>query len=464
MKLMPRLTAAAALVSALVYGSEPAPAVKRPPSVLVILSDDQRADTIHALGNEAIRTPALDALVARGTVFTRASCMGSTVPAVCVPSRAMLLSGRSLFHVDLKLDGCDTWPEAFARAGYRTFVTGKWHNGAASLRRCFAEGDAVFLGGMHDQWAVPTVSFRDHGPPVDNERRRIHSSELFGAAAEGFVSRLGEEPFFAWLAFTAPHDPRQAPDEFRRRWDGREPLPPANFLPEHPFDNGELAIRDEKLLGWPRTREVISRELADYYACIEGMDAQIARIVAALEKKGRLADTVVLFTSDHGLALGSHGLLGKQNLYEHSMRPPAVIAGPGVPGATRTPALCYLHDLVATVGDLAGVAPPADSDCTSLVPVLRGEMAAVRPELLLAYRDVQRALVTPEWKLIEYPAAGRTQLFHVAKDPDELVDLAAEPADRGRRSELDGRLEAAQQAAGDPLLDGQRKPRRRKAG
>ncbi len=76
----------------------------------MILSDDQRADTIHALGNEAIRTPALDALAARGTVFTRTSCMGSTVSAICSPSRAMLLSGRSLFHVDLNLDGCDTWP------------------------------------------------------------------------------------------------------------------------------------------------------------------------------------------------------------------------------------------------------------------------------------------------------------------------------------------------------------------
>jgi arylsulfatase A-like enzyme len=436
----------------------------RRPSVLVILSDDQRADTIHAVGNPAIRTPALDALVARGAVCSRTYCMGSMQGAVCVPSRAMMLSGRSLFRIDEQLRDCDTWPEAFGRAGYRTFLTGKWHNGGPSATRCFAAGRNVFFGGMHDQLAVPVVSFSDHGEPVKAAATGTHSSELFGNAAVEFVESLGDEPFFAWVAFTAPHDPRQPPAGFRERFVGHEPPPPANFLPEHPFDNGELAIRDEKLLGWPRTREAISRELADYYACIEGMDAQIARIVAALEKKGRLADTVVLFTSDHGLALGSHGLLGKQNLYEHSMRPPAVIAGPGVPGATRTPALCYLHDLVATVGDLAGVAPPADSDCTSLVPVLRGEMAAVRPELLLAYRDVQRALVTPEWKLIEYPAAGRTQLFHVAKDPDELVDLAAEPADRGRRSELDGRLEAAQQAAGDPLLDRQRKPRRRKAG
>jgi arylsulfatase A-like enzyme len=162
---------------------------------------------------------------------------------------------------------------------------------------------------MHDQVGVPVVSFTNHGQPVKAEPTRTHSSELFGAAASAFVQSLGDEPFFAWLAFTAPHDPRQPPAGFRERFTGREPPPPANFLPEHPFDNGELKIRDEKLLAWPRTREQISAALADYYACIEGMDAGIGRVVAALEAKGRLDDTIILFTSDHGLALGSHGLL-----------------------------------------------------------------------------------------------------------------------------------------------------------
>jgi len=436
----------------------------RPPSVLVILSDDQRADTIHALGNPRIRTPALDALVARGSVCDRAYCMGSMQGAVCVPSRAMMLSGRSLFRSDEGLRGCDTWPEAFARAGYRTFLTGKWHNGAASATRCFAAGRSVFCGGMHDQRAVPVVSFSDHGEPTKAAETGTHATELFGTAAVEFVESLADEPFFAWVAFTAPHDPRQPPAGFRERFAGHEPPPPANFLPEHPFDNGELAIRDEKLLGRPRTRAAIARELADYYACIEGMDAQIGRIVAALAAKGRLDDTVILFTSDHGLALGSHGLLGKQNLYEHSMRAPAVIAGPGVPAGLRSPGLCYLPDLVATVGDLAGVPPPDTSECTSLLPVLRGDAPAVRQALLLAYRDVQRALVTPDWKLIQYPAAGRTQLFNLAQDPDELVDLAEDPAARGRRHDLESRLEAAERAAGDPLVDRPPPAARKKAG
>ena len=423
----------------------------RRPSVLVILSDDQRADTIQALGNPHLRTPAIDALVARGTVCDRAYCMGSMQGAVCVPSRAMMLSGRSLFHVDEQLRDCDTWPEAFERAGYRTFLTGKWHNGATSASRCFAEGRNVFLGGMHHQFGVPVISFTGHGQPVKSQPTRTHSSELFGDAAEAFVKSLGDEPFFAWVAFTAPHDPRQPPGGFRERYAGREPPPPNNFLPEHPFDNGELTIRDEKLLSWPRTRAQISAALADYYACIEGMDAQIARVVAALEAKGRLDDTIVLFTSDHGLAIGSHGLLGKQNLYEHSMRSPAVIAGPGVPAGKRTDALCYLFDLTATVGELAGVPAPQQSEGRSLRSVFRDQRASSRGELLLAYRDVQRALVTPEWKLIEYPAARKTQLFHVSQDPDELVNLADEPSEADRRAELTARLRAARQAAAEPL-------------
>ncbi len=442
--------------------AEPAAARGRPssagktrrPSVLVILSDDQRADTVHALGNPHLNTPAVDALVARGAVCSRAYCMGARQGAVCVPSRAMMLSGRSLFHVDEQLRRADTWPEAFGRAGYRTFLTGKWHNGAASATRCFAAGRGVFFGGMHDPRETPVVSFADHGEPVATPSVRTHATKLFGDAAVGFVDSLGDEPFFAWVAFTAPHDPRRPPAGFRERFTGREPPPPANFLPEHPFDNGELRIRDENLLGWPRSAEAISRELADYYACIEAMDEQIGRIVAALAAKGRLDDTVILFTSDHGLALGSHGLLGKQNLYEHSMRPPAVIAGPGVPAGIRSPALCYLPDLVATVGDLAGVEPPRESEARSLAPVLRGEVTAIREELLLAYRDVQRAIVTPQWKLIEYPAAGRTQLFDLARDPDELVDRSAEPEQRERRADLAARLEAARRTFADPLIDG----------
>ena len=443
------------LLVALLVGGAAAPAVglaaERRPSVLVLLADDQRADTIAALGNPLVRTPALDGLVARGTAFDRCYCMGSGQGAVCIPSRAMLLSGRSLFRVQERLGGCDTWPEAFARAGSRTFLTGKWHNGAAAASRCFAAGSDVFLGGMSDQWRVPVSSFTAHAPLARPRAGALHASELFGNAALDFIGGLTDEPFFAWVAFTAPHDPRQAPAAFRRRYDGAAPPPPQNFLPRHPFDNGDLKVRDEKLLGWPRTAAEVSGELADYYACIEALDAQVGRVLAALEAKGRLADTIVVFTSDHGLALGSHGLLGKQNLYEHSMRVPAVMAGPGVPAGRRVDALCYLFDLMTTIGELAGVNSPQGSEGRSLVPVLDGRADAVRDELLLAYRDVQRAVVTLGWKLIEYPRVARRQLFDLGADPDESHDLSADTGQARRLEQLQSSLAEAARAAGDPL-------------
>jgi arylsulfatase A-like enzyme len=452
------MTTRRVLAAALLLGWTASPldaaAAERRPSVLVILADDQRADTIGALGNHLVRTPALDGLVARGTSFDRCYCMGSRQGAVCVPSRAMLLSGRSLFRVDEQLAAGDSWPEAFARAGLRTFLVGKWHNGAAAAPRLFAAGDAVFLGGMSDQWRVPVSSFVAPARPAKPVATDWHSSELFGSTAAEFVRSVGDEPFFAWVAFTAPHDPRQAPPEYRRRFDGAEPPPPVNFLPQHPFDNGELRVRDEKLLGWPRTTAQVSGELADYYACIEALDAQVGRLLAALEARGRLADTIVVFTSDHGLALGSHGLLGKQNLYEHSMRVPAVVAGPGVPAGRRVDALCYLFDLMATVGDLAGTPPPAGNEGRSLGPVLRGETRAVRDELLLAYRDVQRALVRPPWKLIDYPRAGRRQLFDLDADPQECHDLWADAAYSETGRTMQDGLGEAERAAGDPLAVG----------
>src|SRR5687767_9442415 len=133
------------------------------PNVLVLVSDDQRFDTIQALGNERIRTPNLDRLVKEGTTFTRAYCMGSMQGAVCVPSRAMFLSGRSLHRVPVNLADTPTLPEIFGKSGYATFGTGKWHNGPASYARAFQDGDTIFFGGMSDQFKVNVQPFDPNG-------------------------------------------------------------------------------------------------------------------------------------------------------------------------------------------------------------------------------------------------------------------------------------------------------------
>ena len=247
-------------------------------------------------------------------------------------------------------------------AGYSTFITGKWHNGAESVLRTFQQGKAVFLGGMGNPYKLPIQDISTGHKLVNPRESGEHSVKLFADAAIGFLKeqRAGE-PFLCYVAFNCPHDPRLAPQAYRDRYNGREPPLPANFLPHHPFNNGELVNRDESLAPWPRTPEIVRQHLADYYSYIEFMDDQIARILSALELTGLKDNTIVVFTSDHGLAIGSHGLFGKQNLYDHSMHSPLIVAGPGIPKGQQRAAFCYLLDIFPTLGELAQVSAPREA-------------------------------------------------------------------------------------------------------
>lgn len=420
------------------------------PNVLFIFSDDQRADTIAALGNTHIQTPNLDRLVQRGTAFTNAFCMGSPHGAVCQPSRAMLMSGRTLFRADLNLKGNETWPEKFGASGYTTFATGKWHNGPESLLRSFQSGKAIFMGGMGDPYKL---AIQDIGPDRRLVNRRdsgAHSVKLFTDAALEFVqAQSKDKPWLCYVSYNLPHDPRVAPQPWHERANASKPPLPANFLPQHPFNNGELTVRDEQLEAWPRTDDAVRQHLADYHAAIMFVDEQVGRLLDALEKSGRAENTIVVFSSDHGLAIGSHGLMGKQSLYEHSMKAPLLMAGPGIPAGMRSNALCYLLDILPTLGDLAGITPPQGSEGLSLKPVMAGEAETRRTNLFTSYKDCQRAWRDDRWKLIVYPQIAKTQLFDLQSDPHEMHDLAGDAAHADKVKELTAKLTAAQAEAGD---------------
>ena len=423
------------------------------PNVLFLFSDDQRADTIGALGNQHIRTPNLDRLVKRGTSFTRAYCMGSMQGAVCVPSRAMLLSGRTLFRVPGDLKGVTTWPEMFARAGYRTFMTGKWHNGQASALRTFMLGKSIFFGGMGDPYELPVADITDKRTLTDTRKSGKHSVELFADSAIDFIraQKGADQPFLAYVAFNLPHDPRVAPKEYHDFYNKKKkpPLPP-NFLPEHPFNNGpEIIGRDEKLAPWPRTSDVVRQHLADYYAAITFMDAQIGRILEALRVAGLLENTIVVFASDSGLAIGSHGLFGKQNLYDHSMRVPLIVAGRFIPVNQQRHGMCYLLDIFSTLGDLCGVEYPKDNEGRNLVGLLSGRVSRGRDELFFVYRDVQRAVRDDRWHLIVYPQINHRQLFDLQDDPHETKDLSQDPAHAARVARMTATLVRLQSEYGD---------------
>ena len=437
---------------------------KQRPNVLFLFSDDQRADTIGAWGDPLAKTPNLDRLVDEGTSFTRAYCMGSNQGAVCVPSRAMMLTGRTLFRIKENLQGQETWPERFAADGYRTFMTGKWHNGPQSVVRAFQEGKAVFLGGMgNDPYNLAVQDISPEHKLVNRRPSGKHSVELFADSAVDFLSgqKGAEKPFLCYVSFNLPHDPRLAPAAFHEAANRDKPPPPANFMPQHPFDNGEMAVRDELLAPWPRTPDVVRQHLADYYAATTFLDQQVGRVLGALERSGRYQDTIIVFASDHGLAIGSHGLFGKQNLYEHSMRSPLIIAGPGLAKGKRADALCYLLDIYPTLGELAGVKGPDGTEGQSLAVSMKertdASPAAAKSEptllprraIFTAYRNVQRAVRDDRWKLIVYPQVNRVQLFDLKADPDELKDLAADPAHAKERDRMTELLKKQQAEFGD---------------
>lgn len=438
------------------------PVLAARPNVLFLLSDDQQHNAIRALGNRDVQTPNLDRLVENGFTFTHAFCMGSTEPAVCAPSRAMILSGRTLYRAvgtnqNTSLQGIPLWPQTMRRAGYTTAGIGKWHNGRASFTRCFDAGGPVFFGGMNDQTRMPVHDFDPEGRYGTNQLRIANgfATTVFADAAVQFLQGYSStNPFFLYVAFTAPHDPRMAPAAFKRLYEPASLALPRNFLPEHPFNNGEMLVRDERLAPWPRTPEVLRQHLADYYASISLLDAEVGRILGALKARGWEKETLIVYASDHGLALGQHGLMGKQNLYDHSLRAPLVFSGPGLPRGKQSDALCYLLDIFPTTAELTGTTMPDGVEGRSLAPIMMGRASKVRDAVFGAYRDVQRMVRDERWKLIRYPKVNKTQLFDLRNDPYELNDLGENAAQRTRVRRMTASLEKLQREIGDrvPLV------------
>ena len=423
------------------------------PNVLVLFNDDQRADTIAALGNPIIRTPNLDRLCQRGMAFTRAYMQGGFMGATCVPSRAMLLSGQSLFHVDVKLLRHETWPAAFGRAGYATFATGKWHNGKPAVPLSFQQARAVFVGGMTDPLHAPLCNL-ENGEFTEPQICPKHACEAFADQAIQFLREHKGRPFFCYVAFDGPHDPHIVPDGYPVHYAADKKMLPPNFVPQHPFDNGVMDNRDESLLPHPRSAEAIQQMNADYYRYISYLDLQLGRILDALAASPYASNTFVVFAADSGVARGSHGLIGKQNLYEHSMRVPLIIAGPGVPAGTRTAAMCYLYDVLPTLGKLCGVTNRETSETREFAATLHDPKHGARPEMVFAYRDFQRGIRDERWKLIRYPQVDQTQLFDLQEDPYEMRNLAGQPASAGKVRELTAQMAQLLKQYGDqcPLI------------
>ncbi|TGV00979.1 sulfatase-like hydrolase/transferase [Flavivirga rizhaonensis] len=452
------------------------------PNVLIIYTDDHRYTGVHSLGGMQVKTPNMDALANEGIVFENAYLMGAFSGATCIPSRAMLLSGRQLFS--LRGQGHSipedhvTIGEAFQKAGYMSHIVGKWHQDNKSLVRSFNSGSTIMGRGVYlvDHFRMPlwdwdkkgNFSAEDayllvNGEKGKVERRQLtkddkkgstgtelngpHTSEIFAENASNFIRNCKKnKPFFMYLAFHAPHDPRQAPQHYKDMYPSDSIQLPPSYMDQHPFDNGHMVLRDEALAPWPRTPEIAKKELADYYAIITHLDDQIGKVIATLKATGAYENTLIVFAGDSGLAVGNHGLMGKQNIYdEDGVHIPLVFSGGFMKTkGIRKNALSYTHDIFPTICNLVNIPIPESVNGKSLVPVINNSTEQVRDYTYHAYRQFQRAYRKGDYKLIEYVRAKDskkqkgielefesgsrvTQLFNVEKDPWETQDLSFFP-------------------------------------
>ncbi len=440
------------------------------PNIVFIFADDQCFETVGAFGHEEIETPNLDRLVRSGTNFSRAYNMGSWSGAVCVASRTMLNTGRFIWRANQVYNTSEQerrqgrfWSEHLKKAGYDTYFTGKWHV-KADAKKAFNFAGHV-RGGMPKAkpqgYNRPLTGQTDPWSPFDTKMGGFweggkHWSEVVADDAVGFLQQASDkkDPFFMYLAFNAPHDPRQSPKEFVDKYPRDKVQVPSNFQAEYPFKDAigcGQGLRDEKLGPFPRTKFSVQVHRQEYYAIITHMDEQIGRILKAVKDSGKADNTYIFFTADHGLAVGHHGLFGKQNMYEHSVRVPFVVNGPGVEAGKKISTPIYLQDVMPTTLELAGIKKPAHVEFNSVLPLLEGESKHAYDAIYGAYLGLQRMVIEDDYKLILYPKIARARLYNLKDDPTESKDLAEDPKYKAVASRLYKTLLGLQESLDDKL-------------
>lgn len=466
------------------------------PNIVFLFTDDQTYETIRALGNGIIQTPNLDRLVHNGSAFTHAYNMGGWHGAVCVASRSMIISGRYIWRARQQEDLWkrndttaigQTWGRLMSQHGYNTYMSGKWHI-QAPVESVFGNVKHERPGMPPDAWgrggakkvieAVKNdLDIDDAMPPGYNRPRNEDddswspSDPVFGGYWEGgrhwsevvkydaldFIAEATgkDDPFFMYLAFNAPHDPRQSPREFIDKYPlGTIPVP-ENFLPEYPWKDSignSRLLRDETLAPYPRTGYAVKKHRQEYYAIISHLDEQIGAILNALEASGAMDNTYVFFASDHGLSLGQHGLMGKQSLFDHSIRVPLLLTGPGVPKGKRFDQDVYLQDIMPTSLELAGIEKPGYVEFNSFLDIIKGERKESHyGSIYGCYMDYQRMIRKDGYKLLVYPRIRKILLFDLRKDPKEINNLADRPEHSALVKRMFNDLVDLQKRMGDDL-------------
>ncbi|EGL15346.1 MULTISPECIES: arylsulfatase [unclassified Paenibacillus] len=430
------------------------------PNVLVIMTDQQRWDTLGCYGNSVIETPNLDWLASEGTIFTNAY----TPSPSCVPARASLLTGMDPWNTGvLGMGGgqgpmgggfAHTLPGELSRAGYHTQGVGKMHFHPQRLLNGFhntvldESGRVESPGFVSDYKAwfdankTGDYGITDHGIDWNSWMARPYHAPEFLHPTNWTVNRSIEflekrdpsRPFFLMTSFARPHSPYDAPSFYFDLYRGKK-------LPE-PF-MGDWAGRHNvpedaaKPDAWRgvRSPEEIHRARAGYYGSIHHIDHQIGRLLFHLRKTGLLDETLIVFTSDHGDMLGDHHLWRKTYAYEGSSHIPLLLKLPGGGQETRlkkVEAPVVLQDLMPTLLEAAGAGIPDTVDGVSLLGLIRGEQAQrrfVHGEHSTCYAEEQEMqyVTDGEMKYIWFPRLNEEQLFDLRGDREETRDVSGCP-------------------------------------
>ena len=468
------------------------------PNFVFLFADDQTFESIKALGFDEVYTPNLDRLVNGGTSFTHAYNMGGWNGAICVASRAMIISGSYIWNAQEKSTAWakgdttalnQTWSRLLEKQGYDTYMTGKWHI-QAPAGTIFKEAEHIRpgmpgdhrdeLGAAIKKWKKESGDMKDwndymplgYGRPTSPDDTEWsptdtlqggfweggkHWSEVVRDDALSFIetAKKKENPFFMYLAFNATHDPRQAPQRFLDMYPLEDIKVPENFMPEYPWKDdmgNQPGLRDEALAPFPRTEYAVKVHRQEYYALLSHMDEQIGEVLDALEASGKMDNTYIFFGADHGLSVGHHGLIGKQSMFDHSVRIPLMVVGPGIPKGKLLNQDVYLQDIMATTLELANIDKPDYVQFNSFMDIIEGEREQSHYDGVYgAYIDVQRMIRKDGFKLLVYPKIEKMLLFDMENDPNEMNDLSDNPEYTEKVKTLFSDLLELQKAMGDKL-------------
>jgi arylsulfatase A-like enzyme len=413
------------------------------PNILLIIPDQLRAQALGCMGNPDVRTPHLDKLAAEGLLFRQTF---ANTP-VCCPARAILLTGKyphknGMVANDLRLRESEvTLAELLKAQGYQTGLIGKWHLDGGPRDPGFVPPGPRRQG--FDFWAAcecrhdhfHTVLFRDTPEPI---RGTKFEPEVLTDVAVDFLRANRSRPFFLVLSMGPPHDPYGAPDEYMRL-----------------YDPDKLTMRPNWRPGVPQAGRA---QIAAYYAAVTAIDDQVGRLMRTLSDLALDQNTIVLFTSDHGDMLGSQGARLKRKPWEESIRVPGILRYPArVKAGRRVDTLLSHVDFTPTLLSLCGVPVPADVQGTDLSGVVLGKTEKGPDSVFFQIFVPFAGDGTPHpWRGVRTPGAmyARTDkepwvLYDLEKDPDELHNLAQEPAGEPLRREVEARLERWMKDTGD---------------